>query len=435
MKNFFKYSISLLIIVAIVLSAVPFVSAADDTDLLYGRQALSKMSNGDLYVKAYDLIAECVENRSESVSLASLGLSESEFFTVLNTYIADPHMNFWLDPAYSYSVGSTGVSKYFPTYNYLAGSSEAEFEKNVAAFNTEVDKIIKKAGITPKMSEYEKEKRIHDVLALHIDYTFTANCYNAYGAIVEKKAVCQGYSLAFQYILRLCGIQAHSVYGYAGGNAHSWNLVRIDGNYYYTDLTWDDPVCEKFGNYTDIYYYYFNVTREVMSKDHVFDPTDYELPSCTSTEASFFTMESDRKISSSASADKIAPLFDKNGYGIIYLTDGNEEAFVNNFINNFYEIAEAIGFDTTQSISISYTSMNNEYHFVLYGTMIAPDYIEGDLNGDTNINAVDSNILRRIVAGTITPTEKQVLAADINGDGNIGSVDANLLMRIIAGNS
>ena len=63
----------------------------------------------------------------------------------------------------------------------------------------------------------------------------------------------------------------------------------------------------------------------------------------------------------------------------------------------------------------------------------APQYISGDLTGDGNINAMDVNIAKRILSGSVTPTVLQNLAGDINGDGQFNGKDANSLTRIASG--
>ena len=58
--------------------------------------------------------------------------------------------------------------------------------------------------------------------------------------------MCAGYAKAYQLILNRMGIEC----GYITGNAvndmvsgpHAWNYVRLDGNYYQVDVTWDDPL-------------------------------------------------------------------------------------------------------------------------------------------------------------------------------------------------
>ena len=63
------------------------------------------------------------------------------------------------------------------------------------------------------------------------------------------------------------------------------------------------------------------------------------------------------------------------------------------------------------------------------------DVLLGDVNLDGQVNAVDSNLLRRCVGGayTIEVGSDSFKAADINGDGQINSIDSNLLKRIVAG--
>ncbi len=62
-----------------------------------------------------------------------------------------------------------------------------------------------------------------------------------------------------------------------------------------------------------------------------------------------------------------------------------------------------------------------------------PEYTPGDLTGDGNINAMDVNIAKRILSGSVTPTAIQNLAGDINGDGQFNGKDANFLARIASG--
>ena len=63
------------------------------------------------------------------------------------------------------------------------------------------------------------------------------------------------------------------------------------------------------------------------------------------------------------------------------------------------------------------------------------DYIVGDIDGDGKINAKDANLLKRIVSGTLTPTDFQRKTGDINGDGTLNAIDANLITRLAAGSN
>ncbi|MDO5477216.1 MAG: transglutaminase domain-containing protein [Eubacteriales bacterium] len=97
--------------------------------------------------------------------------------------------------------------------------------------------------------------RLHDLLLESAWYNIEAGAddyaHTAYGALVEDSAgnpggaLCDGYALAYEYLLQSAGIPATMVCGYAGASEndtekHAWNLVQLDGDWYEVDATWDD---------------------------------------------------------------------------------------------------------------------------------------------------------------------------------------------------
>ncbi|WP_218154678.1 transglutaminase domain-containing protein [Paenibacillus sp. UNC496MF] len=144
--------------------------------------------------------------------------------------------------------------------------------------------------VEPGMTEYERELAIHDYILLHAAYdydnyrkdTVPADSYTMYGLLVDGVAVCQGYAYTAQLLLRMAGIEAYYVRGTAGGGAHAWNKVKIDGSYYNLDVTWDDPVPDLEGR---VAYGYFNVTDAELRRDHVW--TD-KLPKATAQAYNYY---------------------------------------------------------------------------------------------------------------------------------------------------
>lgn len=142
----------------------------------------------------------------------------------------------------------------------------------------------------PDMTEYETELAIHDYLLQNIAYdyenykknTVPDDSYTMYGALIKGVAVCQGYAYSAKLLLEMAGIEAHIVTGTANGIAHAWNKVRIGGEYYNLDVTWDDPVPDVKGRVT---YGYFNVTDEELSKDHKWSD---KLPAAKSVTYNYF---------------------------------------------------------------------------------------------------------------------------------------------------
>jgi hypothetical protein len=125
------------------------------------------------------------------------------------------------------------------------------------------------------MSEYERELVLHDYLIRNTVYDASPgdeipwDSHTPYGALIKGVAVCNGYSDSFKLLMDAAGVDCGIVYGEAGVNGetvkHAWNRVRIDGEYYLVDATWDDA----FPDMPDVVIYdYFNLTDEMMGVDH-----------------------------------------------------------------------------------------------------------------------------------------------------------------------
>ena len=107
---------------------------------------------------------------------------------------------------------------------------------------------------------------------------------SSYGIIINKHGVCEAYAEAFQTLLYAVGFQSTGIVGEAGGG-HKWNAVKLDGEGYACDITFDDPVG---GNPHGTYHNYFNLTTVEMEKDgHTTEGSDYPGPVCTGTKYSY----------------------------------------------------------------------------------------------------------------------------------------------------
>ena len=104
-----------------------------------------------------------------------------------------------------------------------------------------------------KGTEYEKLKYFKQKICDLVDYDNDAAANNAslpdrgpwnliyvFDGNQNTKVVCQGYSLAFQYLCELSGIECYCILGKLDGGYHMWNHVRLDGKMYFVDVTNDD---------------------------------------------------------------------------------------------------------------------------------------------------------------------------------------------------
>lgn len=101
-------------------------------------------------------------------------------------------------------------------------------------------------------SDFEKVLYIHDYLTTHCEYDLTYSHYSAYSAIVDKTAVCQGYSLAFKDLMNRLNVPCEMVT--SSTLNHAWNAVKVDSHWYYIDVTWDDPIYDRLGRANHNYF-------------------------------------------------------------------------------------------------------------------------------------------------------------------------------------
>ena len=147
-------------------------------------------------------------------------------------------------------------------YSYSVTKKEqAEMKKK---FDTVLLKIQKQ---TVKLhSDYEKEKYINDFLCDSVTYNEKAEFSDtAYGALINGKALCEGYSKAFMLLCNKAGIECELIVGESEGVGHMWNRVNIDKKLSYVDVTWNDR--SEFKIYT-----YFNITESQLLSDHTLAP-------------------------------------------------------------------------------------------------------------------------------------------------------------------
>ncbi|NMM53477.1 transglutaminase domain-containing protein [Paenibacillus aquistagni] len=163
---------------------------------------------------------------------------------------------------YSFHWKGTETAALITVYvNYRETLEQSQFVRNEA-------KRIVKAIIHDQQSDYEKIKRLHDYVVTHVSYDESMKHLTAYEALTVKQTVCQGYALLLQALLEEAGIPSMIVEGEAGGTLHAWNMVKLEGNWYHVDATWDDPVPDKKDQ---VRYTYFLLSDKEMAEDHTWD--------------------------------------------------------------------------------------------------------------------------------------------------------------------
>ena len=132
---------------------------------------------------------------------------------------------------------------------------------------------IIKNYIRSGMTDRQKALVLHNWLIYNGHYDFTYSNYAADGVLVKGAGVCQSYAEAYKLLLDKAGIESKVLSGKGHGEGHAWNLVKIDGQWYHVDCTWDDPNDSgeaSVSGWERTYYFLVN-DAHIRATDHTFD--------------------------------------------------------------------------------------------------------------------------------------------------------------------
>ena len=255
--------------------------------MIYDRYYYSKLNNREK--KAYKKIYAAMQNHESSVTIN--GFVETDITKLMSAINLDnPHL-FYVDFRYGFQsdlFSQTIILKYI--CNQADTLILTEKVKKVC------NKILSKvAGKT----EFEKELSLHDILAQNVLYDdvakdnllkFHARSNTILGVLFYKTAVCEGIAKTFKFLLNALDIKCIIACGKAKGETennsesdtkHAWNIVKIDGQPYHVDLTWDISSSDK----NMLCHYYFNLSDADISIDHAIDSN---LPQCLSEDENYY---------------------------------------------------------------------------------------------------------------------------------------------------
>ena len=226
----------------------------------------------DYVKKLYNQISDNIDSEYEPSFYAEGNLSEYQITQAVEAYKNDHPEVFWLKSYYEYENFDyeTGI---WLTYT-MSGDKLVTAKKE---FNTAVDTISQSV---PYGTECEREEYIHNYIINNCDYDEEAaesegvqgNENDAYGVFVDGKAVCEGYSKAFQILCNKADIDCIQLMGIVDSDNHVWNCVKIGGDWYQIDVTWDDVddfIYDSHG--------YFNLTDSLMYEEHTLSPKYSEI--------------------------------------------------------------------------------------------------------------------------------------------------------------
>lgn len=230
----------------------------------------------DMVVESTSAIAEDKDEQGfypcSIVNFENTVLTQAEIRLVITAVKEDNPMLFWLTDNFGFS--NTNGYTALQLYSY---ASPEDVKSMQSKLNEKVNEFIN--SVEYGLDEFNLELTVHNYILDNCEYADNVKsadddylAFTPYGAIVNGSAVCEGYAKAFGYLLSQLGIESKGILGKGSQELHMWNAVKIDDNWYYTDVSWDDS--KEYSKYD-----YFNITETQLKNDHTISPLYSE---CTS---------------------------------------------------------------------------------------------------------------------------------------------------------
>lgn len=230
----------------------------------------------------YNKVKESVENFEEYAEFDE-AIPRDTVRKIYKLVYAQERKYFWLSNIFYAPESEVQKLK----LNYLYEKEDAEIKR--AELDLAASEIV--GGISEDASDFDKVVYFHDRIVTGCRFSQTAEHVNsAYGVLVKGEGQCEGYASAMSILCDKAGITNYTVCGTnPEGVTHAWNKILLDGNWYNSDCTWDDPILKR-NNPDFVRHDCLLVTdSEIEGKTHFTDSELYsDLPVCNSADLNYF---------------------------------------------------------------------------------------------------------------------------------------------------
>ncbi|MCL2636986.1 MAG: hypothetical protein FWD48_01320 [Oscillospiraceae bacterium] len=403
----------------------------------------------------------------------------------------------------------------FPDFSTFTISPEyimtpAQYAADLKTFNVAAMQVLNL--VRDARNDFEKALILHNYVVLNTTYDndllsfyeingFQARpprplSHTAYGSLINKLAVCDGYAKAYMHLLKLAGIESRIASGNVdGGISHAWIIIYLDGSWYHIDPTWNDP--DPTGNsHGSIIYDYYLVNGNEIGKTHFnweWATADGRTTNSTTFSNAFFRSAKSAVVILDDYfywleydyGDKIERGVDNNLIKSYNMSTGRTETvhsfeaiwYAGGTENNnpytawpvsrsglaayngllyFSTAKEILSFDpVTGAVETVHVPANlggtgNRFIFgmtmheekITYSVKTEPNASDNlftvsvalaDSPQSNTFTTADALVVLRYGAGLNTLTVEQRLRYDLNGDGAVTTADALIILRIVAG--
>lgn len=226
----------------------------------------------DLEKKIYKEYLKIASNVCEGDAMEIELDFQAESSDVFDAYIAlrqDHPELFWLPTSIQTNEVDGKRILLSPAARWSKKWTEEEFELNLKKFNEEANSFL--IGFKEEWDVGTQLWFIMNNLQTKVVYQKGySNVHSTDGAIVDKRAVCEGISMAYKHLVEKAGVKVDKIiqltgqakpYGKSQPEHHAWIAIQINGEWYFSDPTW--MVIRHD------WYNYFQINHNDFSIDHL----------------------------------------------------------------------------------------------------------------------------------------------------------------------
>jgi len=210
---------------------------------------------------AYDRLRKGIADFQQSIKLPFV--SDKNLTAIYNAVLYD-HPELFYTTEFRYTTGKLLSTTCSPVYTCSPAFAKEGIKKAM-------ERLKGLLNIAANLSEYEKELAVHDFLCREVRYSteMGKDAYNIIGALIYGASVCEGIAKAAKFIFDQLEVESCVVGGEAKNPSlrreekHAWNIVRINGDHYHLDITFDNTIRKN-----TLRYDYFNLSDNEISYDH-----------------------------------------------------------------------------------------------------------------------------------------------------------------------
>jgi len=199
-----------------------------------------------------DYLLEHLKNVDAEINISQFGYTVNDVSAINNLLTLMVYSNYDIyyvltGFSYNYYTGSGILANLYPMYST---TNKDEINANVKAIESRLDEI---ASYTDDgMNDLQKLITVYDRLILEAEYDNSLKKRTVKDLLIDGTAVCAGYASALYALADEfdipCGFVRSSEMN------HVWNVLYIDGEWYHADVTWDDPVPDKYSRVNHKYF-------------------------------------------------------------------------------------------------------------------------------------------------------------------------------------